>query len=115
MPGEVVPTPEPQPLEVVPTAKAKSRARTLRDVYDRWKVSGVTARSADSIAAYGRAVSQFEGQHPALPWSHSTVILGDFYRAWLVTACKTPKTAPDPPHGYQVSPEVRHGDPGVAT
>lgn len=43
------------------------------------------------------------------------MILGDFYRAWLVTACKTPKTAPDPPHGYQVSPEVRHGDPGVAT
>lgn len=31
--GEVVPTPERQPLEALPTAKAKSKAKTLRDVY----------------------------------------------------------------------------------
>ncbi len=91
--GEVVPTPEPQPMEVLPTAKAKSKARTLRDVYDRWKVSGATARSADSIAAYGRAVTQFEGQHPALPLEAFNGDLGDSYRAWLVATCNTSKTA----------------------
>lgn len=93
--GEVVPTPEPQPLEVLPAAKAKSKAKTLRDVYDRWKLSGATARSADSIAAYGRAVTQFEGQHPALPLEAFNGDLGDAYRAWLVATCKTPKTARD--------------------
>jgi len=91
----VVPTPEPQPLEVLPTAKAKSKAKTLRDVCDRWKSSGATARSADSIAAYGRAVTQFEGEHPALPLEAFNGDLGDSYRAWLAATCKTPKTARD--------------------
>lgn len=93
--GEVVPTPEPQPLEVLPAATAKIKAKTLRDVYYRWKSSGATARSDDSIAAYGRAVTQFEGQHPALPLDAFNGDLGDSYRAWLVANCKTPKTARD--------------------
>lgn len=93
--GKAVATPAIPPAPITPKATAKTAVRTLRDVYDRWKLSGATARSADSIAAYGRAVSQFEGQHPALPLESFNGDLGDSYRAWLVTACKTPKTARD--------------------
>jgi len=93
--GKAVPTPVTPPAPLSPTAAAKSKARTLRDVYDRWKVSGATARSADYIAAIGRAVAQFEGQHPAFPLESFNGDLGDAYRAWLVATCKTPKTARD--------------------
>lgn len=93
--GKPVPTPAIPPAPLAPKAAPKTTARTLRDVYDRWKLSGATARSADSIAAYGRAVTQFEGQHPALPLEAFNGDLGDAYRAWLVATCKTPKTARD--------------------
>ncbi|GAA4004294.1 tyrosine-type recombinase/integrase [Comamonas faecalis] len=69
--------------------------RTIRAVFDRWRQSGAAPRSGDSVAAYGRAVAQFEGQHPALPLDAFTGDLGDSYRAWLLANCRTPKTARD--------------------
>lgn len=93
--GKPTPTPALPPAPLPPKDSVKTAARTLRDVYDRWKQSGATPRSADSIAAYGRAVAQFEGQHPALPLDALNGDLGDSYRAWLVANCKTPKTARD--------------------
>lgn len=55
--GEAIDTPTVEPL-VTPSGKP----RTLRDVFDRWKASGGSVRSTDSIAAYERALKQFEGQ-----------------------------------------------------
>jgi integrase len=93
--GNVVETPAAPAL--VPTAKpaANEAPKTLRDVFDRWKLSGATARSADSIGAYGRAVAQFEGQHPGIALKAINGDLGDLYRAWLLANCNTPKTARD--------------------
>lgn len=93
--GEVVETPVVHAI-VPPAASAPTDAsKTLRDVYDRWKLSGATTRSKDSIAAYGRAVSQFEGQHPDTALKAINGDLGDLYRAWLMANCNTPKTARD--------------------
>ncbi len=93
--GKAAPPPVIPPAPLSPMATAKTVTRNLRDVYDPWKSSGATARSADSIAAYGRAVTQFEGQHPALSLDAFNGGLGNSYRAWLVATCKTSKTARD--------------------
>jgi integrase len=90
--GEVVDTPV-----VLTTRKAlkAAKAPTLRDVYDRWKTSGDSARSDDSIAAYDRALKQFEGQHKGIHLDAITREIGDTYRTWLRENCATPKTARD--------------------
>ncbi|MBS75185.1 MAG: hypothetical protein CMO32_05415 [Variovorax sp.] len=93
--GEAIETP------LVPLASqrvatlAKTKARTLRDVYDKWKVSGDKARSADSLAVYDRALKQFEGQHEGLALVDITREIGDTYRTWLRESCNTTKTARD--------------------
>jgi len=93
--GEVVET----PAVVVPSEASKvqpaAKARTLRDAFDRWKTSGEKVRSADSIAACERALRQFEERHPEMTLEAITRDMGDNYRAWLRTACKTSKTASD--------------------
>ncbi|MDB5742657.1 MAG: hypothetical protein JWR68_972 [Polaromonas sp.] len=88
--GEVIDTPV-----VLTTSPAALMARALRDVYDRWQLSGDATRSADSIAAYGRALKQFEGQYPATRLEAITREMGDNYRSWLRAECNTPKTARD--------------------
>jgi integrase len=90
--GEVVPTPE---LPIAKPTHNPAKPRTLRDVFDRWKVSGDKPRTADSIAAYDRALRQFEGQHPGLALEAVTREIGDVYRTWLRMNCATPKTARD--------------------
>jgi integrase len=87
----VVPTTPSNPLEV----KVEAKPKTLRDVFDRWKHSGSAPRSKDSIAAYDRALRQFEEQHPSLPLQGITRDLGDQYVGWLRGTCGTPKTARD--------------------
>ena len=61
--------------------QARHDRRTLRAVFQRWKTSGATPRPDDSIAAYRRAVDQFEGQHPGKELSDFNGDLGDQYRA----------------------------------
>lgn len=87
--GEVVDTPS-----QVTLTPAK-RARTLRDVFDRWKLSGDSPKSADATSATDRALRQFEGQHPGLTLKDITRDQGDKYRSWLRETCGTPKTARD--------------------
>ncbi|MBU1361461.1 MAG: site-specific integrase [Gammaproteobacteria bacterium] len=76
--GEVVATPV-----VSATVSPKLKARTLRDVFDQWKVSGSKRRSDDSIAAYDRALRQFEGQHHGVNLEAINRELGNAYRTWL--------------------------------
>lgn len=75
--------------------QARHDRRTLRAVFGRWKASGATPRSEDSIAAYRRAVGQFEGRNPGKELNDFNGDLGDQYRAWLLENCNTPKTARD--------------------
>lgn len=85
-------------LKVPPTSPAPlalERATTLRDVFDRWKRSGAAPRKDDSIQAMERALRQFEGQHPKQALQGITREMGEAYRAWLLEACGTPKTARD--------------------
>lgn len=93
--GKAIPTPTPSPAPIVAPSPAKDAPKTLRNAFDRWKVSGASPRSEDSIAAYGRAVTQFESQHPDKPLTEFNGDLGDQYRAWLKANCNTPKTARD--------------------
>lgn len=88
---ETPPLPEPQPIAKVSFPKA----RTLRDVYDRWAKSGDKPRSPDSIAVYDRALKQFEAQYKGVALNAITREMGDTYRTWLRANCKTPKTAHD--------------------
>ncbi len=93
--GKAIPTPTPSPAPVGIPSPATVTPKTIRDVFDRWKASGATPRSKDSIAAYARAVTQFEGQHPTKPLTAFNGDLGDQYRSWLLESCNTPKTARD--------------------
>lgn len=90
--GEVVDTPV---VLTKPEALKPVKPRTLRDVFGKWKTSGDSARSDDSIAAYDRALKQFEGQHKGLALDAITREIGDTYRTWLRENCATPKTARD--------------------
>lgn len=89
--GAVIDTPSMPFIQAAQPIKAK----TLRDVFERWEVSGEKPRSTDSINAMNRALRQFEGQHPALPLPDITRELGDGYRAWLIGQPGTRKTARD--------------------
>jgi integrase len=91
--GQIVDTPEAPPRAM--PSKAKERPKVLRDVFDRWKASGSSPRSKDSIAAYDRAVRQFEGKHPDAVLANMTRDMGDQYVSWLREDCNTPKTARD--------------------
>ena len=50
--GEAIETPVVPRTSRPLIAVAQAKARTLRDVYDKWKVSGEKDRSADSLAVY---------------------------------------------------------------
>ncbi|WP_180838997.1 site-specific integrase [Variovorax sp. RO1] len=93
--GEAIETPAVPHTSQPFTTFAKAKARTLRDVYDKWKVSGDKARSTDSLAVYDRALKQFEGQHKGLALADITREIGDTYRTWLRENCNTTKTARD--------------------
>lgn len=88
--GDVVETPV-----AVPAKVAQGKPRTLRDVYERWKISGDSPRSKDSIAVYDRALKQFEGQNKDIALAAITRETGDTYRTWLRENCNTTKTARD--------------------
>ncbi|VTU35774.1 site-specific tyrosine recombinase XerC [Variovorax sp. PBS-H4] len=90
--GEVIDTPM---VLTAPKALKPAKPRTLRDVFDKWKTSGDSPRSADSIGAYERALKQFEGQQKGLALAAITREVGDTYRTWLRENCTTPKTARD--------------------
>lgn len=90
--GEVVDTPV---VLTKPEALKPIKPRSLRDVFGKWKTSGDSARSDDSIAAYDRALKQFEGQHKGIALDAITREIGDTYRTWLRENCTTPKTARD--------------------
>lgn len=91
--GAVVDTPTVNAADL--TAAKPTRPRTLRDVFDRWKTSGEAPRTADSIAAYDRALKQFEGEHKGVALEGITREMGDKYRTWLRETCNTTKTARD--------------------
>lgn len=97
IPSPVESVPDPaltaQPLPSVSPGGGKGY--TLRDVFDRWKVSGDTSKTKDNIQAVNLALSQFEDQYPGLPLEAITRDLGDTYRAWLRENTATPKTARD--------------------
>ncbi|MDW5444954.1 DUF6538 domain-containing protein [Polaromonas sp. SM01] len=76
--GEIIDTPV-----VLTTLPATAKPRTLRGVYERWQVSGDSTRSKDSIAAYGRALKQFESRYPDMALEGVTREMGDNYRTWF--------------------------------
>lgn len=90
--GEVVDTP---PMPAAVPSPAPASVKTLRDVYERWKVSGDTPKGADNLASVDRALRKFESQHPQLPLNAITRDMGDQYRTWIRTEFATPKTARD--------------------
>ncbi len=93
--GEIIETPVLPTSSVHLTNVSKVKARTLRDVFDRWKTSGEAPRSADSLAVYDRALKQFEGQHKGIALTAINREMGDNYRTWLRETCRTTKTARD--------------------
>lgn len=88
--GEVVDTPSLQA-----TTAAPLKAVTLRDVYDRWVLSGDSPRSKDSIASCNRALMLYETFAPAMPLKGITRGQGDEFRTWVRTQSNTTKTAHD--------------------
>lgn len=88
--GEVVDTPA-----VPSTPAAPLKAVTLRDVYNRWVVSGDAPRSKDSIASCNRALVLYETFAPAMTLRGITRGQGDEFRTWLRAHSKTTKTAHD--------------------
>ena len=88
--GEVVDTPS-----MPSTPAAPLKALTLRDVYNRWVVSGDSSRSKDSIASCNRALVLFETFAPAMTLKGITRGQGDEFRTWVRAQSKTPKTAHD--------------------
>jgi integrase len=92
--GAVIDTPVLRSTTKLPS-RTSMGPKSLRDVFDRWKLSGDTPRSKDAVVAMNRALRQFEGQHPTLALTDITRDMGDTYRAWLLVNCNTPKTARD--------------------
>lgn len=88
--GEVIHTPV---LSSTPTATIN--ARTLRGVYLRWKDSGDSTKSADTVAACGRALALFEGFAPESTLKGITRAQGDEFRTWISKQSNTSKTARD--------------------
>ncbi len=93
--GEIVDTPSPLPAPSSAPTKPDGQPKSLRDVFDRWKSSGASPRSADSIQAMDRALRQFETQRPSVTLQGISREMGDGYRTWLLENCGTPKTARD--------------------
>lgn len=93
--GEVVETPALPVRPASVASKPAEKPKTLRDVFDRWKLSGTAPRKADTIKAMDRALRQFEGQHPTVNLGNITRDMGDAYRSWLLANCGTSKTARD--------------------
>ncbi|MBI2724929.1 MAG: tyrosine-type recombinase/integrase [Polaromonas sp.] len=89
--GEVVETPS-VPSTATPTSNEK---RTLRDVYDRWKMSGDSVRTKDTVAACNRALKLFESFAPGVSLKAITRSQGDNFRSWLRENSNTTKTARD--------------------
>ncbi len=93
--GEVIETPS-RPAPLASNApKAEDKPKTLRDVFDRWKLSGATLRKDDTIKAMDRALRQFETQYATVSLAEITRDMGDAYRGWLLANCQTTKTARD--------------------
>jgi integrase len=88
--GEAIETPAPLPAVRAGTGKAMR----LREVYERWKASSVD-RSADSIAACGRALALYEQSTEDPPLPQLTREQGDAFRAFLLKQGTTAKTAHD--------------------
>lgn len=93
--GEPIETPEAPTLPSPLPAAVAAAERPLRAVYERWQKSGASPKSADSIAAYGRALAQFEEWRPGVALASITRDMGDQYAGWLRENCRTPKTARD--------------------
>lgn len=89
--GEVVETPS---LPSNTTAVSREK-RTLRDVYNRWKVSGDSVRTKDTTAACHRALKLFESFAPGVALRGITRAQGDDFRSWLRDKSNTTKTARD--------------------
>lgn len=93
--GEPVETPEAPALPAALPSGSAAPERSLRAVYERWQKSGASPKSADSIAAYGRALAQFEAWRPGVTLASINRDMGDQYAGWLRENCGTPKTARD--------------------
>ena len=89
--GEVIDT----PVLLTPAPVSSGKAKTLRDVYNRWKASGDKPRTADTVAACNRALVMYETFAPGKTLNDITREQGDTFRAWLRANEKTPKTARD--------------------
>lgn len=92
--GEWIETPA---ISTTPPKKPEN-PKTLRDAFDKWKVSlgdKGEARSKDSIQTAERAVRRFETKHPSVTMPEVTRAMGDEYRSWLLANLKTSKTARD--------------------
>lgn len=94
--GEVIDTPEvPFPPVTNGATSSTPKARTLRDVFDRWTGSGDKPRSADAIAACERALRLHEAQFPGKALAAISREDGDTFRTWLRENSRTSKTARD--------------------
>lgn len=92
--GAVVPTPV-VAAKLPAQLQQQQTPKTLRDVFDRWKVSSDKPRTDDTLKAMARALVHFERQHPKVTLEGITRDMGDRYRAWLRENSNTPKTARD--------------------
>lgn len=89
--GEVIDT----PVVLTPALVSNAPAKTLRDVYDRWKASGDKPRTPDTIAACNRALVMYETFAPGKALNDITREQGDTFRAWIRVNSNTTKTARD--------------------
>ncbi|MBK6869174.1 MAG: site-specific integrase [Burkholderiales bacterium] len=89
--GEVIETP-PKPAAVAPPP---AKPKTLRDVFERWKVSGGTPKGVSNLEAVGRALRKFEDKYPGIALDAITRDMGDEYRTWISSQFKATQSASD--------------------
>jgi len=88
-----LPLPAPAPQRASYVTQSHSRATTLRDVFDRWKVS--KPRKQPSTRACELALDLFEKQYGDMPVDQITRSQGDAFRAWLQQQGGASKTISD--------------------
>lgn len=86
--GEAIATPEAPSLSALPPKR-----HTLRDVFERWKLS--KPRTADTTSACGRAIVLFEECLTTRAIADLTRAEGDEFQGWLQRQGTTSKTAKD--------------------